>query len=206
MQITQTPSNYTAAKTAAGFARVCGKCGGTGVFWLQVPTATGYQAVQDTCFPCTGSGYIGKVYATISEFDKALNRAEAVRARRQAKREEVSAAGHEARKIAQAEQAANAVIAKAELATWQYLQARIGDKVSVTGTIVTAVSIETEYGTSRLIVIETTNRESVKLFTSAGWSFEVSQEEAITVEGTVKGFSEYEGQAQTVLNRPKKIN
>jgi hypothetical protein len=206
MQITTTPSNYTAVTLVGGFARVCGKCAGSGIYWRQVLTPNGYQPVEDSCFPCAGSGYVGKVYSTVAAFDKALDRAEKARQRREAKRQEEINAGREAREIAQAEEAANAVIAQQDLASWKYLEARIGDKVSVRGTIVTAVSIDTDFGTSRLIVIETENRESVKLFTSAGWSFEVSRDEDITVEGTVKGFSEYEGQAQTVLNRPKKIN
>ena len=197
MQITTTPSNHTAVTLVGGFARVCGKCAGSGIYWRQVLTPNGYQAVEDYCFPCAGAGYVGKVYATVSEFDKAVDRAEKARERRQAKRQEeisyVKAA------------AAPAVIAQEDLTSWKHLQAEIGEKVSVTGTIVTAVSIDTDFGTSRLIVIETENSESVKLFTSAAWSFEVNRNEEITVEGTVKGFSEYEGKAQTVLNRPKKI-
>jgi hypothetical protein len=67
------------------------------------------------------------------------------------------------------------------------------------------MSVDTQFGTSRLIIVNTDNNEAVKMFTTASWSWDVNRDDNITVQGTVKSFDHYDGDAQTTLNRPKKI-
>lgn len=198
MNIITTPASNTAMETGDGFARVCAKCDGTGIFYRHAQTADGWSAVQDVCFPCHGTGHTGKVYGTVSEFDKARAIAEKARERREAKRQAEWEAGQNERNSKAAE-------VQAELATWKHLDAQVGDKVNVTGTIKVIASIETDYGFSNLIIIESDNTEAIKLFTTAGWSYEVSRDQVVTIDGTVKSFGEYEGKAQTILNRPKLV-
>lgn len=199
-------TNYI--KTPSGYARACWKCGGDGIYWLSVMTANGPQAKQDVCFPCNGSGLGKKIFASLEELEAADARNDKARARREAKVETEWEAKREEREAEfarrEAQEEAARVAREAENARWSYLDGEIGDKVTVIGNIAVASTIETQFGTSRLIVIETADRQAVKLFTSAEWSWSVERDEAISVTGTIKGFGEYDGRPQTQLNRPKK--
>ena len=94
---------------------------------------------------------------------------------------------------------------QAELATYKHLDASVGDAVVVSGVIAVATTIDTQYGESRLVVIETPEREAVKLFTTASWAWGVERGEALAVSGTVKSFDTYDGKPQTQLVRPKRV-
>jgi len=195
MEIITTPNNNTAVVTNGGFARVCGKCGGNGIYYRHIQTADGWGHVQDVCFPCNGGGYVGKTFTSVQDFDKARAVAEKARERREAKR--------------QAEWLTKIVVEKVAetpvVTPSAYLDAQIGETVVVSGQVVTAISVDTQFGTSRLIVVQTENNETVKMFTTASWAWGTDREDNITVQGTVKSFDEYQGQAQTMINRPKKI-
>ena len=67
------------------------------------------------------------------------------------------------------------------------------------------MSVETEWGVSRFLVIETPGSQAIKIFSSAKWSFDVESADEVTVTGTVKGFDSYQGKAQTVLTRTKQV-
>jgi len=205
MNIITTPQNNTAMSVAGGFSRQCGKCAGDGIYWLQVPTAHGYTPIADVCFPCDGTGAVGKVFATVEAFDKARANAEKAQARRDAKREAEWEANREEREAHEASQEIAIAEAAAELTTWKYLDAQIDDTVTITGTVATAVEIETRFGYTRLIVVETENKEAVKMFTTAGWAWKVERDDIVTIQGNVKSFDEYEGKAQTMLNYVKQI-
>ncbi len=195
MNIITTPSNNTAVSISGGFARLCGKCGGTGIYWNRIMTASGPSSTQGVCFPCQGTGYVGKIFSNVQVFDKAIAVAEKARERREAKRQAEWEANRPVETVVETVVATPSV----------YLDANIGDIVAVAGQVVTAISVDTQFGTSRLIVVETENNEMVKMFTTASWAWDVSREDAIVVQGTVKSFEEYEGQAQTMISRPKKI-
>jgi hypothetical protein len=205
MNIITTPQNNIAMSVAGGFSRQCGKCSGDGIYWRQVPTAHGYTSIPDVCFPCNGTGAVGKVFPTIEAFDKARANAEKAQARRDAKREAEWEAGREDREARKAAQELAIAQAAAELTEWKYLDAQIDDTVTITGTVTTAVEIETRFGYSRLIVVETDSKEAVKMFTTAAWAWEVERDAVVTIQGNVKSFDEYEGKAQTMLNYAKKI-
>jgi len=178
---------------AGGFSRVCGKCAGTGIYYRHIQTADGWGNVQDVCFPCNGGGYVGKAFPTVEAFDKARATAEKARARREAK--------------SQAEFTATPVVETVaiEKVAHVHLDAQIGDTVTVTGTVAVAISVDTQFGTSRLIIVETDNNEAVKMFTTASWAWDTNRDDKVTIQGTVKAFDYYDGDAQTVLNRPKSV-
>jgi len=192
-------------ETKSGFARVCWKCGGTGIYWLRTVTANGVRPTQAVCFPCNGTGHAKKIFSSVEEIQKADARNEAAKMAR----EEKEIAKREAMKAqllaeeAKREEARKQL--QAENESWVYLDANTGDKVTVTGTVSVAKTIDTQYGASNLIVIETENKEAVKLFTTAQWAWDVDANQTITVTGTVKSFDEYEGRRQTQLARPKQI-
>lgn len=198
MEIITTPNQNRAMKVGAGFSRVCAKCDGTGIYWRHIQTPDGWSATQDVCFPCDGTGHARKVYASFTEYDKALNVAEKARERREAKRQEQASA-----EIARLNAMTEAHQAK--LASWAHLDGQIGDTVVVTGTVAVNTSIETAYGFSNLLIIETESNQSIKMFTTANWSYGVERGDTVTIQGTIKGFGEYNGKAQTTLNRPKQI-
>lgn len=87
--------------------------------------------------------------------------------------------------------------------------APVDAKVTVTGTVVTALTTEPgRYGSSRLVVIEGTGDDegvTAKMFTSAEWAWKVDRDDTLTVTATVKKHDEYDGIPQTVLARPKRI-
>jgi hypothetical protein len=193
MNTITTPNNNTAAVVNGGFARLCGKCAGTGIYYRHIQTADGWGHVQDVCFPCNGGGYVGKTFPTVDAFDKARAISEKARERREAKR--------------QAESIATPVIDTVveEKVARVHLDANIGGTVTITGTVVVAISVDTQFGTSRLIVVNTDNNEAVKMFTTASWAWNVNHDDNVTIQGTVKSFDYYDGDAQTMLNRPKVI-
>ena len=193
MNTITTPNNNTAAVVNGAFARVCGKCDGTGIYYRHIQTPDGWGHVQDVCFPCKGDGYVGKAFPTAEAFDKARATAEKARERREAKR--------------QADFIATPVVETVvdEKIARVHLDAQIGDTVTITGTVAVAISVDTQFGTSRLIIVETDNNEAVKMFTTASWAWDTNRDDTVTIQGTVKSFDHYDGDAQTTLNRPKRI-
>lgn len=80
----------------------------------------------------------------------------------------------------------------------------VGEKLTVTGTVATLVPVDTDYGTSMLVVVEA-GATVAKMFTTAAWAWEVKQGEEVTLTAKVKDHEEYKGVKQTVLTRPKKV-
>lgn len=73
----------------------------------------------------------------------------------------------------------------------------VGEKLTVTGTVATLVPVETDYGTSMLVVVEA-GATVAKMFTTAAWAWEVKQGEEITLSAKVKDHEEYKGVKQKV--------
>ena len=193
----------TVKKTNSGFRRACGRCAGTGFLAHYANVWNG------TCFKCDGVGALGKSFATAEECQAHLVKLELAREKREAKREAERLAELEAdrprREAEEAKREAERIAHEAELAQWKHLSAELGESVTVTGVVSVAVTIDTQWGSSRLIVIESAQREAIKLFTTAEWAWDVQSDEALTVTGVVKSFDNYDGKPQTVLNRPKRI-
>lgn len=80
----------------------------------------------------------------------------------------------------------------------------VGEKLTFTGTVATLVPVDTDYGTSMLVVMEA-GTAVAKMFTTAAWAWEVKQGGEVTLTAKVKDHEEYKGVKQTVLTRPKKV-
>ena len=82
----------------------------------------------------------------------------------------------------------------------------LGEKLEVTGHI-TAFTIETMYGSSRLVKLVTPEGSVVKMFTTAAWSWDIPKDDGIegTIIGEVKEHDVYEGSNETLIKRPKLI-
>jgi hypothetical protein len=166
-------------------------------------TANGPTPKQDVCYPCDGTGHSAKVFATIEELQLADARNEKAREAREAKAQAEWEAKRPERELEVARLEQARLEREAEDTRWSHLDGQVGDKVTVSGTISVATSIETQYGTSRLIVIETQNQKAVKLFTSAEWSWTAELNTVVTITGTIKSFDTYNGRPQTTLTRGK---
>ena len=193
----------TITKTATGYRHTCDRCGGIGRVeaWGHVEGGL--------CFKCEGEGVTGKSFATLEALDAHVAKLAVARDKREAKREAERLAKLEAerpqREAEEAKREAERVAYEAELAQWKHLDAHVDETVTVTGVVAVSAVIDTQWGSSKLIVIETPEREAVKLFTSANWAWGVERDETVTVTGTVKSFDNYDGKPQTVLSRPKRV-
>lgn len=169
----------------------CIKCGETGLIWAQSVKGKWYLGI-----PAQHTFEDGNTITTHIQghncvpTPEGLAALEARQAERQAKID--------------AEQAAIEA-AKAELAKLRHVQAELGDKVELTGTVTMVTDVETQFGTSRLVVIKTDDYQVAKMFTTAGWAWDVDFDEVITIKGTVKSHDDYQGSPQTMLSRPKQI-
>lgn len=191
-------------KTEEGYRKACGRCGGSGYI------AEFAHVFNGECYKCLGVGATGKAFETAEKLTAHLAKLELAREKREAKREAERLAKWEAgraqREAEEAQREAERIAYEAELAQWKHLSAQLGESVTVEGVVTTAVTIDTQFGASRLIVVETAEREAVKLFTSAQWSWETERDQTVTISGLVKSFDEYQGKPQTVLNRPKRLS
>lgn len=200
MNIITTPKNYQVAQVEDVFIRLCKQCGGSGEYSFNSITGDTF------CYRCMGVGYMGKEFSSVEEAEKACVAYEKAAERREAKRQAELEAGAEARRAEEAELEAKRQAYLAEIATWKHLQASIGDKVNVTGTVSVLSTFENNFGGyTTIVVIETAEKENVKMFTGAGWVNEVSKGDVVTIAGTVSGFGDYEGVAQTTLKAPKRV-
>lgn len=94
---------------------------------------------------------------------------------------------------------------KAEAAKLHHVQAEIGEKVTIVGTVMAAVGIDTAYGPSNLIAIKGNDYSNVKIFSKAQWTLDTNEGDEIQIVGTVKAHSHYNELPETVLVRAKKI-
>lgn len=192
-------------------ARPCKRC--NGARYIQ-----SFEHVQSgECFRCNATGGEPKWYDSVEELDVKEAKLAKARARREANRQAKEAqeraeweakweAERPQREAEEAKRQAEREAYEAELAKWKHLEAQVGDKVTVSGVVSVAVTIDTQYGASRLIVVDTPEREAVKLFTTAEWAWDTEKDATVTIAGTVKSFDEYDGKPQTVLNRPKRVS
>lgn len=84
----------------------------------------------------------------------------------------------------------------------------VGEKLTVSGTVVRQVVGEPfAYGAAAplLVVVETAEGHTVTTWTTAKWSDDIENGQAITIAGTVKKHDIYSGVKQTVLTRTKRL-
>lgn len=82
-----------------------------------------------------------------------------------------------------------------------------GDKVTVEGNVVTAMTVDGfAYNTTSRLVVVRTATALIKIYSAAGWAYDVEPGEQVTLAGTVKALTDYQGQQQTQLTRVKRID
>jgi hypothetical protein len=187
---------------------LCYKCGGTGEVDGRVSRGNG-----SICFACKGERFSLRTKRAFDTREDAIAyeqkldaRRESAEARRAAKLAQEWEAGRAQRETEEAERRLAEEARVLDNASYKYLDSSIGDFVTVAGKVITAVSFDGKFGTQRLIVIETDNKELVKMFTTANWSWNVSREDEIVISGEVSSFDTYEGKAQTQIRKPKLAN
>jgi hypothetical protein len=179
------------------YAIPCGKCSGSGIYWRNVPSASGVIAVPDVCYRCQGGQKEPNAkWITEQEVDAHANQRQKAQQKREAKR-----AAEWAAKCAEPQK----VVDETPAVKYRYVNAAVGDQIQVAGKVTAAVTIDGFYGPTRLVVIESPEHEIVKTFTNAAWAYDVERDQDIVIAATVKSFGYYQGQPETVVNRPKVV-
>jgi len=84
----------------------------------------------------------------------------------------------------------------------------VGERVALTGTVRTALRVDgyTYRSPDQVMLVVDCGTAVAKMTTSAAWAYQVKVGDPLTVTGTVKAHSEWNGIKQTVLVRPKKLD
>lgn len=168
----------------------CPKCAGRGVMEEYFST---YQGV---CFKCNGAKVVRVRVYTPEE--------EAKREARKAKRDAIEADKIRLQHAFEAEQSAELVAKNSvALSSFEHIDANVGDAVELEGVVSYIREVETQFGTSLLVIIRVDFEHEVKAFTTASWAWSAEKGDRLTVRGTVKSFDEYEGRKSTQLSRVK---
>lgn len=191
--------------------KLCGKCGGGKYL-------AGYEMIDGArCWGCMASGYAPGKALTTAELDRKEIADEKRAATRKAKRD-AEAALHAAnwkreeaaRLVAEVAEAHTQALAdNARINASTHLDAAEGDKVEVTGTVITAHTFEAVsyagFGTDlkRIIAVDLGEGVTVKMFTQAGWAFDVERGDTVTIKATVKAHGDWQGVKETTLVRPR---
>jgi len=82
----------------------------------------------------------------------------------------------------------------------------VGDKVTLSGVVRTALRVEgyTYHSPPSVLLVVDCGTAVAKMTTTAAWSYDVHVGDPLTVTGTIKAHTEWNGIKQTVLTRPKK--
>ena len=181
------------------YAIRCNKCGGSGIYWRKAQSASGEIAVPDVCYRCRGSQKEPNAkWLRAEEVEAHAARRQKADERREAKAEAERAA-RVAAYVAQEPEVVEPVV------EYRHVAAKVGEQIVVEGVVTAAFNIDGFYGESRVIAIETEANEYVKMFSTAGWVYGVKEGDQIKMAAVVKKHDYYDGQAQTVVARGKKI-
>ena len=180
----------------------CYRCGGRG-------GSEAWRYTGWTCYRCGGNCTElrdERVYTDPADEARDIELTEAIVGHNAALVAEKWEAGREAREAAEKERDHGYAIEENErfdLRASRAYVGSLGESITVEGTVKVAVSIETLYGNSMLIVVETDDGNLVKTFGSGMTLWELDRDDRVSVTGTVKDFDTYEGDKQTVLTRVK---
>ena len=85
---------------------------------------------------------------------------------------------------------------------------RVGEKVTLSGVVRTAMRVEgyTYRSPDQVMLVVDCGTAVAKMTTSAAWAYQVKVGDPLTVTGTVKAHTEWNGIKQTVLTRPKQLD
>lgn len=83
----------------------------------------------------------------------------------------------------------------------------VGDKVEVSGTITTAMTVDGyTYGSTQRLIVITTDTALIKFCSSAAWTYEVDAGDRVVVAATIKRLDIWRDMQQTVVVRPKLVD
>lgn len=81
----------------------------------------------------------------------------------------------------------------------------VGGKIHTSGTVTALKTIDSQWGSSKLIVVTTDDGQAVKTFSASKASWELTEGALVEISGTVKAHETYHGNEATVISRPKII-
>lgn len=158
------------------------------------------------CFACDGRGLGTLVKGGRAELQKIVSRREYQRVRAEAKRQERAAArADEAGRRWQAQLDqwhAEALEIDAQRDTQRWA-APVGQGVEVTGTVTVALWVDTRFGATRLVVVDSGDGILVKSFSTSRAACALETGQRVTVTGQVKAHQIYRDAKQTMVTRPK---
>ena len=84
----------------------------------------------------------------------------------------------------------------------------VGEKVTLTGTVRTAMRVDgfTYRSPDQVLLVVDCGAAVAKMTTAASWAYRLKVGDPLTVTGTVKAHTEWNGIKQTVLTRPKQLD
>ncbi|MHB1011145.1 MAG: hypothetical protein ACYC1E_18415 [Propionibacteriaceae bacterium] len=84
----------------------------------------------------------------------------------------------------------------------------VGDKITLAGTVRTAIRVDgyTFHSPDSILLILDCGAAVAKMTTAAAWAYQVKVGDPLTLTGTVKAHTVWNGVKQTVLTRPKKLD
>lgn len=84
----------------------------------------------------------------------------------------------------------------------------VGEKVTLTGTVRTAMRVDgfTYRSPDNMLLVVDCGAAVAKMTTTAAWAYHLKPGDVLTVTGTVKAHREWNGIKQTVLTRPKQLD
>jgi hypothetical protein len=84
----------------------------------------------------------------------------------------------------------------------------VGDKLTLTGTVRNLIRVDgfTYHSPDSMLLILDCGTAVAKMTTAASWAYQVKVGDPLTVTGTVKAHTVWNGVKQTVLTRPKKLD
>lgn len=84
----------------------------------------------------------------------------------------------------------------------------VGEKVTLTGVVRTAMRVDgyTYHSPASVLLVVDCGSAVAKMTTTAAWAYGVHVGDPLTVTGTVKAHTEWNGTKQTVVTRPKKVD
>lgn len=158
------------------------------------------------CFGCDGRGLYTTVKGGRAELTKIVARREYQRVRAEAKRQQRAAErAEEAGRRWQAqidEWHAEALEIDAQRDTQRWA-APVGQCAEVVGVVTLAMWVDTRFGSTRLVVVDSGDGVLVKSFSTSRAACALETGQRVTVTGQVKAHQIYRDAKQTMVTRPK---
>lgn len=185
------------------YAPLCQKCQGEG--FIQ------YFAYHDEgiCYDCSGDGYKQKFFEN-EEAVKVYCQKKSVRMAKARAKEEAEYAKRMAeweagRAEREAEEQRVQAEREAEIAKYSYVEAEVGQVIEFNGVVKAAVEIDGNYGCQMMVVVENSEHQQFKFYSTAKWVWNVESGQEISVRAEFAGYSEYRGVKQNNVKKPKQI-